>query len=169
MAILTFLVVSLMIANWDTSAPVPAVVGMQTRGGGGMGILSTPSKSRMCLLLENTMPMPFAQSMGLPPPTTRMLSHLQSVKSFAPAITSVSRGLGETSEKRVWFISSSSRLRITSCTQPALFTSGLVTTSEWRAPRFFAYRPARSLAFSPIINSGATNFRSSNLDFSIGS
>ncbi|OPX65758.1 MAG: hypothetical protein A4E33_00002 [Methanoregula sp. PtaB.Bin085] len=140
---------------------------MQMRGGGGITTLSTPSNSRISFRLEKTTPIPFAQSIGLPPPTTTMLSHPDSEKSRAPFITSLLRGLGDTPKNVVYRIPSSSRLPVTSLTQPALFTSGPDTTRTWRAPRFFAYRPASSRAFSPTTNSGATNLRSSNRDLSI--
>ena len=35
-----------------------------------MGTLSTPSNANICSLLLDTIPAPFAQSIGLPPPTT---------------------------------------------------------------------------------------------------
>src|SRR5690242_13967865 len=72
MANLTFSAALVMMANWETSAEVPPVVGIQIRGGMGASTMSTPSNSTMCLLLEQTMPIPLAQSMGLPPPTAMM-------------------------------------------------------------------------------------------------
>ncbi|OPY30496.1 MAG: hypothetical protein A4E28_00240 [Methanocella sp. PtaU1.Bin125] len=63
-----------MIANWETSADEPAVVGTQMSGGPGMGIRSTPTKSRIFLWFLLAIPMPLAQSIGLPPPTTTMAS-----------------------------------------------------------------------------------------------
>ncbi|MCY1397992.1 hypothetical protein D9M71_130160 [compost metagenome] len=61
-----------MMTNWETSAEVPAVVGMRISGGLGTRILSTPSNSRMLRPCATTMPMPLAQSIGLPPPTATM-------------------------------------------------------------------------------------------------
>jgi len=43
MAIFTWAATSLMMANWDTSAEEPAVVGTQMRGGMGVRTSSTPS------------------------------------------------------------------------------------------------------------------------------
>ena len=75
-AILTFLTLSDIIANWDTSAELPAVVGIHIRGGDGILTLSTPSNSFICFLFEVTIPIPFAQSIGLPPPRATITSHL---------------------------------------------------------------------------------------------
>src|SRR5665811_203780 len=53
-AILTFLALSDIIANCDTSAELPAVVGIHIKGVYGITTLSTPSNSFMCFLLELT-------------------------------------------------------------------------------------------------------------------
>lgn len=66
----------LMMANWETSAEEPAVVGMQMRGGPGAPTLSTPSKSRILAPLTETTLMPLAQSIGLPPPRATMTSQV---------------------------------------------------------------------------------------------
>ncbi|MCY1217672.1 hypothetical protein D9M69_313250 [compost metagenome] len=58
-----------MITNCETSADVPAVVGIRISGGLGTVRVSTPSNSRMLRPWAATMPMPLAQSIGLPPPT----------------------------------------------------------------------------------------------------
>ncbi|VTQ28775.1 hypothetical protein PA7078_03975 [Pseudomonas aeruginosa] len=58
-----------MITNCETSAEVPAVVGIRISGGLGTRSRSTPSNSRMLRPWAATMPMPLAQSIGLPPPT----------------------------------------------------------------------------------------------------
>ncbi len=45
MAFFTFVSSFLMMENWETSAALPAVVGMQITGGQGSGIRSTPTNS----------------------------------------------------------------------------------------------------------------------------
>ena len=72
---------------------------MQTNGGIGLEILSTPSKNSIGCLLVVTIPIPFAQSITLPPPRASSMLHLLLKYSSAPFITSESRGLGETDEK----------------------------------------------------------------------
>ncbi len=68
------LVVSVTTQNWDTSAPVPEVDGTMTSGGMGLTTRSTPSKSRMCPPLADTMATPLAASMQEPPPTAMITS-----------------------------------------------------------------------------------------------
>ncbi|MNZ63302.1 hypothetical protein D3C78_814470 [compost metagenome] len=63
-----------MITNCDTSAEVPAVVGIRISGGLGTRIMSTPSNSRMLRPWATTMPMALPQSIGLPPPTATITS-----------------------------------------------------------------------------------------------
>ncbi len=67
MAIFRFRSSSVMMANWETSAELPAVVGMQMSGGAGTGTRSTPSNVRISRMLELAIPIPLAQSIGLPP------------------------------------------------------------------------------------------------------
>ena len=67
-SIFTFLTVSVMIVNWVTSLPVPAVVGMAMRGAPGLGILLGPSKSFIFPGLVARAEMALAASIGLPPP-----------------------------------------------------------------------------------------------------
>ena len=162
MAIFTILLVSRMIANWETSAPVPAVVGMHIIGTDGVGIISTPSKSSTCILFDTAAPMAFAQSMGLPPPRATIMLHSSASKTAAPSMTSWSRGLGVTSSKMTYSRPSSSRDEPTSSTRPVPFINPLsVTRRTLSAPRFRAYLPAKNLAPSPNTNSLVTNFLSS--------
>ncbi len=78
MAIFFLLSGSVMMATGDTSAEEPAVVGTHISGGPGTRTLSTPSKLTMSWPPVATIPMPLAQSMGLPPPTATMRSQSSS-------------------------------------------------------------------------------------------
>lgn len=127
-----------------------------------MSTLSTPSNSLISRPVAVTMPMPFAQSIGLPPPTATMLSQPSLRNRRAPSCTSCAFGLLVTDVKREkCSIPTSSREWMTSSVQPAAMTSGSLTTSTLRAPTFMAYLPASFLASAPKTNSGATNLRSS--------
>src|SRR4030042_5709431 len=62
--------VSVMMVNWVTSLPVPAVVGMAMSGDPRFGILLAPRKSvRLRPGLVARAAMALAVSIGLPPPT----------------------------------------------------------------------------------------------------
>ena len=159
-------VVSLMMANWETSAPVPAVVGMQISGGGGIWTLSTPSNSRISRWFEKTIPIPLAQSIGLPPPITTMLSQPGFAEDLCPFHNLVVPGVrGNTVKQGVPYtlpVKAGDNVGHPAC----LVHVQAASPRAGGVPEVFAYRPARSRAFSPTINSGATNFRSSNLDLS---
>src|SRR5271157_6345651 len=83
-------------ANCETSADVPAVVGMHMVGGIGGHTLSTPTRVRRPPGFAESRPMHFAQSMTLPPPTAIMTSQPCLAYTVAPAVTSSKRGLGVT-------------------------------------------------------------------------
>ncbi|MNE70749.1 hypothetical protein D3C80_1665670 [compost metagenome] len=84
------------------------------------------------------MPMPLAQSIGLPPPTATITSQPLARYSSAPCITSSTRGLGDTAVYSTWAMPWRSRLASTSPTQPAACTPGSDTTSTRRAPKVAA-------------------------------
>src|SRR5512135_1066790 len=69
-SILTSRSVSVMMVNWVTSLPVPAVVGTAITGAPGLGILFAPMNSVILRPgLVASAPMALAVSIGLPPPT----------------------------------------------------------------------------------------------------
>ena len=85
-----------MITNCETSAEVPAVVGIRINGGLGTRSVSTPSNSMIFRPCATAIPMPLAQSIGLPPPTATMTLHPSLRYISAPSITSSERGLADT-------------------------------------------------------------------------
>ncbi len=83
-----------------TSEPVPAVVGMATRGGRGLvKARPVPMKSSIGLPSATETPMPLAQSMGLPPPKARIESQPSCLNDAAPLATVAMLGSASASAK----------------------------------------------------------------------
>src|SRR5436190_1688436 len=85
---------SVITATKVTSEPVPHVVGMQTRGGSSFGTLSRPRKRLIGAPLVSSTPVPFAQSIELPPPRPTRTS--QPLSRYSAAACD---GLGRVSER----------------------------------------------------------------------
>ena len=86
---------SLTMQNWDTSEPLPAVVGMATTGGNGRVARSMPSYSRMWPPFDAKIATPFAASITDPPPSAMIPSPPCRLYFSKAAATSWARGLGE--------------------------------------------------------------------------
>jgi len=82
----------------------------------------------MCPSFEQTMPIPLAQSMGLPPPTATSPSQRLSWYWATPAMTSWSLGLEVTFKKRIGSISAWASWLQTASVQPTASTPGSLTT-----------------------------------------
>src|SRR5690554_4782575 len=103
------------------------------------------------------MPMPLAQSIGLPPPIAIMTSHSLDRYSSAPAITSSTLGLGEISVKMVQGRAASSSSVSISPTQPASDTPGSDTRKTWRARKLLAELATERREAAPETMSVETN------------
>ena len=76
----------------ETSAPLPAVVGMVTTGTLAQGTLLRPSRSRIGFWLEKAMAAPRPAHRALPPPMATTASQPFSAMSLARASTSARSG-----------------------------------------------------------------------------